>query len=351
MGIKVLPPDVNESDAEFTPTGTDIRFGLSAVRNVGANVVASIAATRRSKGRFADFYDFLRKVDQVVCNKKTIESLVKAGAFDSLGHTRRGLLAVHADAIDAFVDTKRNEAIGQFDLFGAGADGDDGGAGATVTPPIPVGEWDKTALLAYEREMLGLYVSDHPLFGIEHVLSSASDCSIATLTGSDDRPDGAVVTLGGLITGLQRKMTKRGDPWAIATLEDLEGAIDVMFFPSTYQLVATSLAEDAVVLVKGRLDRREDTPKVVATDLSLPDLSEGPRGPVVVTLATARCTPPVVERLKEVLATHPGVTEVHLRLQSSRGTTLLRLDDGLRVTPSTALFGDLKALLGASCLG
>jgi DNA polymerase III subunit alpha len=348
MGIKVLPPDVNESDANFTPRGTDIRFGLSGVRNVGANVVASITRTRRSKGRFTDFYDFLRKVEQVVCNKKTIESLVKSGAFDSLGHTRRGLLAVHADAIDAVVETKRNEAIGQFDLFG---EAEEGTADVTITPPIPVGEWDKTALLAYEREMLGLYVSDHPLFGIEHVLSAATDCSVAALTGADDRPEGSVVTIGGLVTGLQRKMTKQGNPWAIATLEDLEGAIDVMFFPSTYQLVATLLAEDAVLLVRGRLDRREDVPKIVAMEVIQPDLAEGPRGPVVVALATTRCTPPVVEQLKEVLRTHPGVTEVHLRLNSSGRTTLLRLDSGLRVTPSPALYGDLKALLGAACLG
>jgi DNA polymerase-3 subunit alpha len=349
MGIKVLPPDVNESDANYTPIGTDIRFGLSAIRNVGVNVVTSVAATRRSKGRFTSFDDFLDKVEPVACNKKTIESLIKAGAFDSLGHTRRGLLTVHADRVDGVMDIKRNEAIGQFDLFGGGSD-DDGGEVAP-RPPIPVGEWEKSVLLAYEREMLGLYVSDHPLFGVEHVLASASDCSIAALTGSDDRPDGAVVAIGGLVSGLQRKMTKQGNPWAIATLEDLEGAIDVMFFPSTYQLVATSLAEDAVVIVRGRLDKREDIPKIIAMEMTIPDLTDGPRGPVVISLPSLRCTPPVVERLKEVLGTHPGVTEVHLQLLSRGRTTVLRLDDGLRVTPSPALMGDLKALLGPSCLG
>jgi DNA polymerase III subunit alpha len=354
MGIKVLPPDVNESDTGYTPRGTDIRFGLSAIRNVGETVVASIAATRSAKGRFADFYDFLRKVDPVACNKKTVESLIKAGAFDSLGHTRRGLLSVHAEAIDSFMDTKRNEAHGQFDLF-SGAEnglgrGDDDGEGLVVTPEVPLGEWEKTALLAFEREMLGLYVSDHPLFGIEHLVAAAADCSIATLTGSEDRQDGSMVTIGGLVTGLQRKVTKKGDVWAIASVEDLEGAIDVMFFPQTYQLYATSLAEDAVVVVRGRLDRREDAPKLVAMEMSLPDLSEGPRGPVVISLPVARCTPPVVERLKEVLATHPGATEVHLRLLSAARTTVLRLDDGLRVNASPALMGDLKVLLGPACL-
>ena len=349
MGIKVLPPDVNESDADYTPRGTDIRFGLSAIRNVGANVVASVAGTRTSKGRFTGFYDFLKKVEPVACNKKTVESLIKAGAFDSLGDPRRGLLNVHADAIDSFMATKRNEAHGQFDLFGGGDDQPD--EGLVVTPPIPLGEWEKSVLLQYEREMLGLYVSDHPLFGVEHVLTAATDCSVASLTGSEERGDGTQVTIGGLVSGLQRKVTKKGDVWAIATLEDLEGAIEVMFFPQTYQLYATTLAEDAVVVVRGRLDRREDVPKLIAMELNLPDLSEGPRGPVVISLPAVRCTPPVVERLKEVLATHPGATEVHLRLQAASRTTVLRIDDGLRVNPSPALMGDLKALLGPACLG
>jgi len=350
MGIKVLPPDVNESDADYTPRGTDIRFGLSAIRNVGDNVVVAIAAARREKGRFADFKDFLRKVPGQVCNKRTVESLIKAGAFDSLGHTRRGLVAVHAEAIDAIIEVKRNEAMGQDSLFGALGGGADGGGDVTLDFREPVGEWDKSALLTYEREMLGLYVSDHPLFGVEHVLSAAADCSIAALTGSDDRPDGSSVTIGGLVSGLARKVTKKGDVWAIATVEDLEGAIEVMFFPQTYQLYATALAEDAIVVVRGRLDRREDVPKLVATELTLPDLSEGPRGPVVISLPVARCTPPVVERLKEVLATHPGAAEVHLRLQAASRTTVLRIDDGLRVAPTPALMGDLKALLGPACL-
>jgi DNA polymerase-3 subunit alpha len=216
-----------------------------------------------------------------------------------------------------------------------------------VDVAIPVGEWDKTVLLGYEREMLGLYVSDHPLFGIEHVIAASADCPIAVLTGSEERPDGSVVMIGGMVSGLQRKVTKKGDVWAIATVEDLEGAIEVMFFPQTYQQFATSLAEDAVVVVRGRLDRRDDIPKLVAMDLALPDVSQGREGPIVISLPVARCTAPVVDRLKEVLATHPGATEVHLRLQSAARTTVLRIDDGLRVHPGPALMGDLKALLGA----
>jgi len=246
------------------------------------------------------------------------------------------------------IDIKRNEAIGQDSLFG----GDEQDLDTAFEIRVPVGEWDKTTLLAAERDMLGLYVSDHPLFGLEHLLASVADCSIARLTGDDERADGQVVTIAGLIAGLNRKVTKQGSPWAIATLEDLDGVIDVMVFPQTYQLVATQLVEDAVVVVRGRLDKREDQPRLVAMEITLPDLSEGPRGPVVITLPVARCVPPVVDRLKEVLATHPGVTEVHLRLQQKAGrTTVLRLDDRLRVTPGPSLYGDLKALLGPGSVG
>ena len=347
MGIKVLPPDVNDSDADYTPRGHDIRFGLAAIRNVGHNVVGAIVEARTRKGRFGDFADFLAKVDQVVCNKRVIESLVKAGAFDSLGHTRRGLITVHAEAIDLVLETKRAEAIGQFDLFGSADDAETAAFTSDLT--IPVGEWEKSVLLMHEREMLGLYVSDHPLLGVEHVLAAQADCSVAELMADEERPDGSVVTLGGLVTSLQRKVTRQGNAYAVAMVEDLEGAIEVMFFPSTYQVVAPHLHEDRIVLVKGRLDRRDDVAKLMAMEMSLPDLeSVEARGPVIITLPVARCVPPVVDRLKEVLGAHPGTVEVHLQLQSGGRTTVMRLDDGLRVRPSPALYGDVKALLGQS---
>jgi len=350
MGIKVLPPDVNESDSNFTPVGTDIRFGLSAIRNVGNNVVAAIVAARREKSRFADFVDFMGKVPTLVCNKRVIESLVKAGAFDSLGHKRRALVAIHESAVDQYIDIKRNEAIGQDSLFGAMDDEADG-AGFGVTISIPdIGDWDKATLLGHERDMLGLYVSDHPLLGLEHLLSNGTDCTIGQLLVDEERPDGSTVTISGLITSVQRKITKRGDAWAMVTVEDLEGGIDVLLFPSAYQLASTLLNEDAIVTVKGRLSRSKDQPELHGQEVSVPDLSDGPSGPVTISLPSTRCTPPVVEQLKEVLATHPGVTEVRLRLMAKSSTTVLRLDDRLRVTVTPALSADLKALLGPSCL-
>jgi DNA polymerase-3 subunit alpha len=358
MGIKVLPPDVNLSGAAFTPVGSDIRFGLAAIRNVGVNVVDAIVATRKSKGAFTSFPDFLRKVPVVVCNKRVIESLVKGGAFDSFGHDRKGLALVHEQAVDAVIDIKRNEAIGQDSLFGGDAE-----AEAVFDVPIPEGEWDKSQLLAFEREMLGLYVSDHPLLGVEHILAAAADFPIAELvsseeaeqpvtagSGSGGRFDAQVVTVAGILSGVQRKVTKQGNAWAAAMLEDLAGAVEVLFFPATYQLYATSIAEDAIIVVRGRVDRRDDVPKLIAMDVTVPDLSVGSDGPFVVSLPVTRCVGPVVEQLRQVLRTHPGTTEVHLRLRGGQRTTVVRLDDKLRVSASPALLGDLKQLLGPACI-
>ena len=180
---------------------------------------------------------------------------------------------------------------------------------------VPGVEWDKSTLLSFEREMLGLYVSDHPLFGVEHVLTAHADTQIAALTADEGgRPEGSMVTVAGLITGLQVKRTKKGDLWAIATVEDLAGSIECLFFPSAYMTVGPLLQQDTVAVVRGKLNRRDDTVSIYAQELTLPDVSEGPRGPVVVTMETARATTQRVEELKAVLTNHPGTTEVHLRL-------------------------------------
>jgi DNA polymerase-3 subunit alpha len=350
MGIKVLPPNVNESEQNFAAQGDDvILFGLSAVRNVGTNVVESIIKSRKAKGKYASFPDYLDKVEAVACNKRTTESLIKAGAFDTMGHTRKGLTAQFEPMIDNVVQVKRKEAEGQFDLFGGMGEEDTSEPGFGLDVEFTTDEWDKAYLLAQEREMLGLYVSDHPLFGLEHVLSDKADAGISQLTGGE-HADGAVVTIGGIISGLQRKMTKQGNAWAIATVEDLAGSIECMFFPATYQLVSTQLVEDAVVFVKGRLDKREDVPRLVAMELQVPDLSNaGTNAPVILTIPALKVTPPMVSRLGEILSHHKGESEVRIRLQGPRKTTVLRLDRH-RVKPDPALFGDLKVLLGPSCL-
>lgn len=348
MGIKVLPPDVNDSDAHYTPRGTDIRFGLTAIRNVGFNVVESIVITRNRVGRFADFHDFIAKVDIAVCNRRVVDSLVKAGAFDSLGHTRKGIASVHEHIIDTAVEIKRSEAVGQFDLFGGL--NDSGGSSLFERPEIGVAEWEKSVLLAHERDMLGLYVSDHPLVGMETALAQLSDRSIASVV-MDENLDGAVATLGGLVTSVQRKTTRKGSAWAIITLEDLEGSIELMVFPQSYASFGALLVEDSILVVRARVDRSDDDGlRAVALEISAPDLSGAPSGPVRLSLAASRCVPPLVARLKAVLAEHPGTTEVQLHLTGGTTTTVMKLDDHYRVTPTPSLFGDLKALLGASCL-
>ena len=343
MGIKVLPPDVNESDSEYTPIGSDIRFGLTAIRNIGENVVASIINNRKAKSRYDSFGDFLTKVDAIVCNKKSIESLIKAGAFDSLNHSRRGLMMVFLEALDAVSETKRAESIGQFDLFGAANSTSVSG----VVLDIPSPEWEKMMLLGYEREMLGLYVSDHPLLGVEHILRSVADFSISQISEvSHDQ----IITIGGLITQIQRKVSKQGTPWAIVTVEDLDGAIDVLFFSNAYANHGVNLVEDRIVAIRGRVDKREEQPRISALDLTLPDLKQIPTGPLVISMEMSRCTPPVIDRMNEILRSHPGGREVHLRLVDGEKKTVLKLDEGLKVTSSPSLSADLKTVLGPDCL-
>ena len=343
MGIQVLPPDVNESDAEYTPRGTDIRFGLAAIRNVGEGVVASIKSGRDGKGRYQSFGDFLAKVDAQVCNKKTIESLIKAGAFDSLGHTRKGLMAVYLEAIDSVIETKRAEAIGQFDLFGA----ESATSVSNVALDIPAGEWEKAMLLSYEREMLGLYVSDHPLLGVEHVLRSGTDMSISELLDDGGHHD-QIVTIGGLITSVTRKVTRQGASWAVVTIEDLEGSIEALFFSNTYNQYALTLTEDRIVLIRGRVDKREDQVRFTALEMKNADVSAAPTGPLVITLPINQCTPPVVDRMKEILRSHPGKREVHLHLDENGMRTVMKLDT--LITSSPSLSADLKSILGPNCL-
>ena len=343
MGIKVLPPDVNESDSEYTPIGSDIRFGLTAIRNIGENVVASIINNRKAKSRYDSFGDFLTKVDAIVCNKKSIESLIKAGAFDSLNHSRRGLMMVFLEALDAVSETKRAESIGQFDLFGAANSTSVSG----VVLDIPNTEWEKMMLLGYEREMLGLYVSDHPLLGVEHILRSVADFSISQISEvSHDQ----IITIGGLITQIQRKVSKQGTPWAIVTVEDLDGAVDVLFFSNAYANHGVNLVEDRIVAIRGRVDKREEQPRISALDLTLPDLKQIPTGPLVISMEMSRCTPPVIDRMNEILRSHPGAREVHLRLVDGEKKTVLKLDEGLKVTSSPSLSADLKTVLGPDCL-
>jgi DNA polymerase-3 subunit alpha len=349
LGITVLPPDVNESVHNFASVGQDIRYGLGGVRNVGGNVVQSIINGRKEKGKYTDFSDYLNKIDITACNKKVTESLIKAGAFDSLGHPRKGLFLVHADAVDSVLGTKKAEAIGQFDLFGGGDA--DTGIESVFAIPVPDGEWEDKHKLALEREMLGLYVSGHPLDGVAHLLSAQVDTQIPAILEGDIAND-TQVRIGGILASVNRRVNKNGLPWASAQLEDLTGGIEVLFFPQTYSAFGADIADDAVVLVGAKVAIRDDRISLIANDLVVPDFSNAQADrPLALSLPTRQCTVDKVTALKQVLARHPGVAQVHLRLISGERITTLELDQSLRVTPSSALMGDLKALLGPGCLG
>ena len=349
MGIKVLPPDVNESDAMFTAVGTDIRFGLGAIRNVGANVVQALVVARDAHGPACDFHEFLDKVPLVVCNKRVIESLIKAGAFDSLRHPRRGLMEIYEHAVDQVVEIKRNAEHGQDSLLGGF--GLESAQAVGGHDPVPeVDDWDKRTRLAFEREMLGLYVSDHPLNGLEHVLSAERTTTIAGLSERGEGASGSTQLICGLITQVQRRQTKQGNIWASMVVEDLDAAINVSVFPKVYEQVANELLPDSVVRVKGRVNVRDEVVELHADSVTSLDVNSDVARPVVIQLKEARCTPGVVERLRTVLTAHPGGTEVRLRLLSAERTTTFQLADDLRVQPSQPLIADLKALLGPSCL-
>jgi DNA polymerase-3 subunit alpha len=335
--------------ADFTPVGSNIRFGLSAVRNVGEGVVDGIVQAREEKGAFTSFSDFLDKVPVRVCNKRVIESLIKAGAFDAFPGTRRALVAIHEEAVDAVMGVKRNEAAGQFDLFGGLEEA--AGSLAVEIPDLP--EWNKSARLAFERDMLGLYVSDHPLSGLETGLASASTHGTASLADAEATPDGTRVKMAGLLTNLQRKTTKKGALWASASLEDLDGSVEVMFFQKTYLAYAEQLAEDLVVAVSGRLARREEQLAVYVQEMRLLDLvpaSGTAPSPLEIVLPANRATEAIMGKLERVLRSHPGASPVHLRLTTPTRTTVVSLNHGIRVDKTDPLYADLKATLGANCV-
>ncbi|MFW7415830.1 DNA polymerase III subunit alpha [Demequina sp. SO4-18] len=347
MGITVLPPDVNESIAFFSAVGTDVRFGLTAVRNVGSNVVAEIIKARETKGAFESFQDFLDKVPATVCNKRTIDSLIKAGAFDSLGYTRRSLNAVHEQAIDSVVGVKRQEATGQFDLFGGDAEL---GGGVTVIVPT-LEEWDKKTLLNLERDMLGLYVSDHPLAGLDHIIRSEASHQILAATPANGVSDGQQVVFAGLVTRVDRRVAKSGNAYAIVTLEDLTGEAEISFFGRTYETYARDLADDAVLTIKARARERGDGGlQFSAVELRVPNLTVVDTSPVSITLPATRVNPAMVEEIKAILRSHPGTVEVRMVLTGAGESITMRLGDEFRVDRSSALFGDLKAAFGPSCL-
>jgi DNA polymerase-3 subunit alpha len=349
LGIEVRVPDINLSAAKFTavpppedaPEGTlgSIPFGLSAVRNVGDGVTELILAERDANGPYVDFYDFCERVDTAALNKRTVEALIKSGAFDELGHTRRGLLAAYERIIDLTVQKRKQHDMGAMSLF----DSMDSGPVFDDRPRIEDGELDKKVKLAFEKEMLGLYISDHPLMGVEGSLRRRTDWTIDEIIGGEDE---AVGNLGGVVTGLQRKWTKRGDLMAVFQLEDLRGSVEVMVFPKTMQEHGHKLEDDAIVIIKGRVDRKEETLRVMAMEVErFEPVAETLS--VTIDLSRSAVNDDVLRQVKGVLIEHPGDSEVVLCLSEKQR---VRLPEELSVDASNGLVAELRVLLGANAV-
>lgn len=344
LGIQVLPPDVNESVEAFAAVGEDIRFGLGAIRNVGHNVVEAVVATRADKGSYKNFNDFLKKVPQVVCNKKTIDSLIKAGAFDSLNHARRALSEIHELAVESETLTKRKEAQGQMDLFSGMFDEVEGLA---VTIPDR-SEWPKREKLAYEREMLGLYVSDHPLAGREAQIARFSEISLAELQENERIQDGQVLTIAGLVTSIEHKVARNsGNPYAIVSIEDLDSEVTVMLMGKTYGEFGRMLNADQFVMVRGRVSQRDDAKNINAQRIEVIEaVADGSSEPVLLHIRDSQATKPNLEDLDRTLRAYAGESEVFVNmLNSQKVSTRFKLQPTVRF--SVALISEIKAIFGS----
>ncbi len=397
LGIEVLVPDVNRSASEFTPrldppapggqrsasgtageglgphaseepgagapggqrSASGIVFGLAAVRNVGESLVERVVAEREAGGPFTDVYDFCRRVDPLVLNKRTMESLVKAGAFDSLGHPRQGLILVMEEIVDRTLERRREHDVGIATLFSSiePAVGEDAGTWEGTRVPIPDAEFEKSQRLAFEKEMLGLYVSDHPLLGLEQALARHTDCSLAEVRdaaagGADGfvpgglSIEGMARAVGGVVTDLKRQYTKKGDLMGRFILEDLRASMEVFVFPRVMADYGSLLENDAVVVVRGRIDLRDDQPKIVAMEIRRPALDPQGIQELRISLPLEVLTDGTVEKLKELLIEHPGPSPVLLHV----GTKVIKLPPEFHVESRNGLVGELKMLLGAKAI-
>jgi DNA polymerase-3 subunit alpha len=364
MGIEILPPDVNLSDHEFIVVDGNIRFGLDAVKGVGHAAVEAIKAARAEGGEFRSIWDFCARVDPRAVNKRAIEALIKCGAFGSTGDPRKGMLAVLEQAQTAGQKAQLDAQIGQgsiFDMLGGAGDDNASAFAAPAHPPIPPDEFDQAELLAIEKESIGLFISAHPLKEVREALRAAVDCPLADVPG---RRDGDWLTAGGIITAAKRIRTKKGDPMMFATLDDLEGSIEVLIFGNALADYEGVLGVDDIVLVRGRVDHGDKGTSLVAQAVEpfrpTPEEVEAAREaaalepvgpqPLTVTLDAARLPASIIDELKHVLGNHTGEAEVVLDIRTSVGARTLRLGEGFRVSPTPSLRAELEHILGPAAV-
>lgn len=342
MGIEVLPPDVNESAVGFTVVEGKIRFGLNAVKGVGVGAIEAIVTAREEGGPFTSIYDFCARVDSQLVNKRTLEALVKSGAFDSTGDPRRGMLEVLPAAAAAGERLRRDRALGQGGLFDAAPD-----EHLAQTPTVPQREFDQMTRLRLEKEALGLYVSAHPLHGLRDQLRAEVDVPVGAL---DEVAGESILWTGGIVASVQRKVNRQGSVWLVFRLEDVDGGCECIAWASTYEQYRDLLVEDAIVKVKGRLDRKsEDEVKLVVLEV-VPFGGVSESRPLTLTIDVSRAQPGLIDDLRRVLADFPGTVPVVLHMVTGDRRARLRVGDGLRVDPVAGLYAELKALLGESSI-
>jgi DNA polymerase-3 subunit alpha len=376
MGIDVLPPDVNASDHSFVVSENAIRFGLDAVKNVGHAAVEAILRARED-APISSIYDFCERVDSRAVNKRAIECLIKCGALDDTGATRQGMLEALPAAQASGQKAQEDAQLGQGSIFDFGDDATDGGGAAPVQarPPISAAEFDKTELLAMEKETLGTYLSSHPLTEVGPALRAKVDCPISEL---DRKPDGSWVTVGGIVVECKKIRTKSGSQMMFATLDDVEGQVEMLVFKADEAESAQVIAPDAIVIVRGRIDHKDrGETKLVVQDAQRfePDAQEieraaknappprsggGPSGglsgshsggPFQFSIPVAKVTDPaVLEELKALFEDNKGESDVHLVVQTSNGPTKLRFGAKYKVQQSPNLRYEIEQLLGAEAL-
>ncbi len=344
MGIDVLPPAVNESFSDFTCAADHILFGLAAVKNVGSTAIESIIAARIKEGPFRSLFDFIQRVDLRTCNRKVLESLIKCGAFDEWKLHRSQLLTMLDAVLDMGANLQKDRSRGQLSFFGSGGEAHEGFHDPqAAVPDIP--EWPENQKLAYERELIGFYVSSHPLSKYAKILKNYATATTANLSEFNHQ---AEVTIGGIIDTIKEILTKKGDKMAFLSLQDLNGSCETVVFPSVYKAVGTLLQKDALIFVKGKIDARDDVAKLLADEIvPLEEVPERFTRLLAITLKTAGLGPEVLQEVRKILMKHKGGTPVYLTLQDPKGRmTVLDSGENLKVATSDVLFDELERLLG-----
>jgi DNA polymerase-3 subunit alpha len=348
LGIKVLGPDVNESQKNFAVVGDAIRFGLAAIKNVGEGAVDSVLANRAERGRFTSFFDFCRRVDLHKVNKRMLEGLIKAGAFDSLGAKRSQLMAMLDQAIEDGAAAQREREMGQTSIFGEDLIGN-GSAHAHVEPTFPnLPEWDQAERLKYERELTGFYITAHPL---ARYAATINALATATTAGITEQSDGKEVRLCGIIATVKTMLTKKGDRMAYVTLEDLQGTIEVIVFPDLFKAVGELIAPERLIRVTGTIDRGDKGTKIRGSRIEpLADVQTQTVKRIQIRLAARPDVKEQLPRLLEVFKRHPGSTAVSLTFHTENALEAETAPIPLSVSATEHFVADVEEVLGKGAL-